>query len=175
MFPFQWRVHDINRTAKAPNFRRRSFFQQVRVVVATGPYTSYQTNFSAVEEWKLKQHVEAAVLFSVSTCVSANFDVIISPTELRFRNHTWVLTSILFILWHDGWKPEQSNKKRWSLLGNGMVNTFRHRPSYERLPTGLPGSRSTETRDNTRKRRRWCHNFRLLVTQLAYGKDQMTA
>jgi hypothetical protein len=53
-------------------------------VVATGPYTSYPTNFSAAVDWPLKQQC----CFTVSVCVSANSDAIFSITEIRFRNDT---------------------------------------------------------------------------------------
>jgi hypothetical protein len=62
-------------------------------VVATGPNNSYQTNFSAVVDWRLKQQC----CFTVRVCVSANSDVIFSPAELRFRSSAWVLTCTLFI------------------------------------------------------------------------------
>jgi hypothetical protein len=70
----------------APNFGECGFSTSKgsTAVVATGPYTADLTNFSAVVDWTSKQQC----CFTVSVCVSANCDVIFSPTELRFRNHT---------------------------------------------------------------------------------------
>jgi hypothetical protein len=51
--------------------------------MATGPYTSYPTNFSAVVDWTLKQQC----CFTVSICVSASSDAIFSIADLRFRKH----------------------------------------------------------------------------------------
>jgi hypothetical protein len=52
-------------------------------VVATGPYTSYLTNVSAVAGWTLEQ--QCCFTVSVLVCVSANSGVIFSLTELRFE------------------------------------------------------------------------------------------
>jgi hypothetical protein len=48
-------------------------------------------NSSAAVEWLPKECCLAG-----SACVSANCDVTLSLTELRFRNHAWVLTWALF-------------------------------------------------------------------------------
>jgi hypothetical protein len=72
---------------KSPYFGYRGFSgnKGSTAVVATGPYTSYPTNFSAAAvDWTLKQQC----CFAVGVCVSANSDVIFSLTELRFRNNT---------------------------------------------------------------------------------------
>jgi hypothetical protein len=48
-------------------------------MVATGPNTSYPTNFSAVVDWTLKQQC----YFTITVCVPANSDVMFSLTELK--------------------------------------------------------------------------------------------
>jgi hypothetical protein len=86
---------DISRV-KEPYFGWRGFsgsMGSTATVVTTGLYTSYPTHFSALADWTLKQQCS----FTVSVCISANSDVIISLRELRFQNNT--LSSNLHIVY----------------------------------------------------------------------------